>query len=134
MAAGSIILANETAILNVQLDSLFATVLGTVINAQNNTPITGASVTIRYQSASGPLVVNALTDSLGQFVIQGVTEGEISAVAVASGFGAQGLSGVVVAGQTLTFNFQLLQQSAVIQGNVTNNATGGFNRYKNPHY
>ncbi|MBY0090740.1 carboxypeptidase regulatory-like domain-containing protein [Priestia aryabhattai] len=126
LAAGSIILANETAILNVQLDSLFATVLGTVINAQNNTPITGASVTICYQSASGPLVVTALTDSLGQFIIQGVTEGEISAVAVASGFGAQGLSGVVVAGQTLTFNFQLLQQSAVIQGNVTNNATGGI--------
>ncbi|MED4278752.1 carboxypeptidase regulatory-like domain-containing protein, partial [Priestia megaterium] len=125
LAAGSIILANETTTLNVQLDSLFATVLGTVINAQNNTPIAGASVTIRYQSASGPLVVTALTDSLGQFVIQGVTEGEISAVAIASGFGAQGLSGVVVAGQTLTFNFQLLQQSAVIQGNVTNNATGG---------
>ncbi|WP_394549209.1 MSCRAMM family protein [Priestia aryabhattai] len=124
LAAGSTILANESTILNVQLDSLFATISGTVINAQTSTPIAGASVTIRYQSASGPLVVTALTNSLGQFVIGGITEGEISAVATASGFGSQGLSGVVVAGQTLTFNFQLLQQSAIIQGKVTNNATG----------
>ncbi|MCU7741452.1 carboxypeptidase regulatory-like domain-containing protein, partial [Priestia megaterium] len=124
LAAGSTVIANETTILNVQLDSLFATISGTVINAQTSTPIAGASVTIRYQSASGPLVVTALTDSLGQFVIRGVTEGEVSAVATASGFGAQGLSGVVVAGQTLLFNFQLLQQTAIIQGKVTNNATG----------
>ncbi|MEI2325688.1 carboxypeptidase regulatory-like domain-containing protein [Priestia megaterium] len=124
LAAGSTVIANETTILNVQLDSLFATISGTVINAQTSTPIAGASVTIRYQSASGPLVVTALTDSLGQFVIRGVTEGEVSAVATASGFGAQGLSGVVVAGQTLLFNFQLLHQTAIIQGKVTNNATG----------
>jgi large repetitive protein len=124
LAAGSTIIANETTILDVQLDSLFATISGTVINAQTSTPIAGASVTIRYQSASGPLVVTALTNSLGQFVIQGISEGEVSAVATASGFGAQGLNGVIVAGQTLTFNFQLLQQSAIIQGNVTNNATG----------
>ncbi|MED4051937.1 carboxypeptidase regulatory-like domain-containing protein [Priestia megaterium] len=124
LAAGSTILANETTTLNVQLDSLFATISGRVINAQTSTPIAGSSVTIRYQSASGPLVVTALTNSLGQFVIGGITEGEISVAATASGFGSQGLSGVVVAGQTLTFNFQLLQQSAIIQGKVTNNATG----------
>lgn len=124
LAAGAVIAAGQTTQLNVQLNGAFGTVNGTVLNAQSRSPIQGAAVTIRYQSPSGPIFATVLTDSNGFFEIPGVTEGQISIVATASGYGTQTLTATVFTGQTVTVGFRLLQQTASIQGTVTNQGTG----------
>ncbi|MFS0766942.1 carboxypeptidase regulatory-like domain-containing protein [Peribacillus phoenicis] len=124
LTAGAVITAGQTTQLNVQLDDAFGVVNGTVFNAQTRSPIQGAAVTLRYQSPSGPIFATVLTDNNGRFNIQGVTQGEVSIVANAAGYGAQGLSAIVFSGQTVSFNFLLLQQTASIQGSITSLATG----------
>ncbi|GAB1765757.1 carboxypeptidase regulatory-like domain-containing protein [Priestia megaterium] len=124
LSAGATINSGETTTLNVKLSSLFATITGSVLNAQTKSPIQGAAVTIRYQSSSGPIFATVFTDTSGQFIISGIPDGTFSIIATAAEFGSQGLTAFAVGGQTFTFNFLLLPQVGIIRGTVTDSSSG----------
>ncbi|WWB87080.1 carboxypeptidase regulatory-like domain-containing protein [Priestia aryabhattai] len=124
LSAGATINSGETTSLNVKLSSLFATIKGSVLNAQTKSPIQGAAVTIRYQSSSGPIFTTVFTDTSGKFTISSIPDGAFSIIATAAGFGSQGLTAFAVGGQTFTFNLLLLPQVGTIRGKVTDSSSG----------
>jgi hypothetical protein len=102
---------------NISLLPLRGTVSGYVINAINNQPIAGATVTVKGTN------ISATSGSDGSYVLSNVPVGSQTVTAPASGFEASQATVSVVADQTVTQDFFLTPTVGTITGTVRNATT-----------
>jgi uncharacterized repeat protein (TIGR01451 family) len=118
---------NVTNIVNIQLIKVCtgATVVGNVVNALTQQPITNATVTV-----SG-IYLSTQTDTNGNFIITNITVGndnspiQSTLTASAPGFNSQSKNVTIFCGATISTQFGAPETSfGIIQGYVTNAVTG----------
>jgi TonB-dependent starch-binding outer membrane protein SusC len=88
------------------------TVIGRVVEAASQRPLAGASVTVDGTR------VGSLTATDGRFILTGVPAGSQQVRAQMFGFGAQPQGVTVVAGGSVTVDFQLQPQAVQLEGVV----------------
>jgi len=101
-----------------------AAIVGQVVNALNNQPIEGATVSVQGTGLS------ARTDSQGQYQIKNVPTGQKTVIASKADYNSQSKTVNVVAGQTIILNFQLQPQTPLTGRIVfTSDRTGNYEIY-----
>ena len=96
--------------------ALSATITGTVTDAGNRQPISGA--TVSYSGGS------AMTDATGHYTLSGMAAGTYSVTAAAAGHASQTQSLTVTGGATSTQDFALPASPGTITGTVTDAGSG----------
>ncbi|MGM7702003.1 carboxypeptidase regulatory-like domain-containing protein [Pseudalkalibacillus sp. Hm43] len=118
------ILPNETTTLSFALSPEPGSIEGRITNFNNGVPIVGATIAIRAQSPSGPIIATTLTDENGEYTVSTLSPSTYTVVASAEGFGAAEATTIVESNQTETVNIKLVPNPGTIQGTITNNNTG----------
>ncbi|MFP3392647.1 carboxypeptidase regulatory-like domain-containing protein [Brevibacillus sp. SIMBA_040] len=114
--------AGGTATVDIPLDPNPGVLQGTVRDSLDGTPLVGAEVLIFFPSTNN-LLARAITDGLGQFVIDGLAPLTYTLTISAQGYATSPVGATIFSGQTTAIDVGLSPFPATITGQVQ--AAGG---------
>ena len=120
---GATIQARDTTDASVQLQASPGNLTGTVRD-KGGQPISGATVTVRQNSASGPVVKSTITDTSGNYTVTDLRPDQYAVTASAPSFEFAIGAATIAPNQTTTLNFLLQAVPRTITGTVTDAQTG----------
>ncbi|WP_179107331.1 carboxypeptidase regulatory-like domain-containing protein [Sediminibacillus massiliensis] len=112
---GAIVASNSTTVVNANLSRLAGALTGNV-QSSGGDPISGAQVSV-YQN--NILVITALTDNNGDYLITGLAPGTYTAVISAAGHSTHTAAAVITNGETTTVNASLNENPGTLTGVVS---------------
>ncbi|MGM7702002.1 carboxypeptidase regulatory-like domain-containing protein [Pseudalkalibacillus sp. Hm43] len=118
------ILPNDTTTLSFALSPEPGTITGTITNFNTGDPIVGATITIRAQTPSGPIIANTITDPNGDYAVSTLSPSTYTVIASANGFGAAEATDIVESNEVTRVDIKLVPNPGTIEGTITNNNTG----------
>ncbi|MFC4098834.1 carboxypeptidase regulatory-like domain-containing protein [Paenibacillus xanthanilyticus] len=120
---GAVIEPFETTTLNFALQPSPGGIGGTVTGTDGS-PIAGAAVIVRQDSAAGPIVARTVTDSAGRYTIDNLDPGNYVLTASAEDFQTSVSGAIVQPNATAAADFVLAPSPGTISGVVVELATG----------
>ncbi|BCB03802.1 carboxypeptidase regulatory-like domain-containing protein [Bacillus sp. KH172YL63] len=117
---GTIITSGETTVTNVVLAPDPGTLSGNVTNDSGD-PIAGATISIQTNVG---IILTTVTDSNGNYVVEGLAPGNYTVTASAPNFQTQIIGASISSNQTTASNFILVSNPGGIIGQITNVQTG----------
>ncbi|MFQ3545546.1 carboxypeptidase regulatory-like domain-containing protein [Halobacillus rhizosphaerae] len=117
---GTMILANETLIVNAALNPSPGMIEGQVLDAFGEFPLSGAVVQL-FPAQSLIPVANAVTDQDGFYSFSGVAPGEYTVTASLTGYARGAVGATVIENQVTIADIFLIPNPASISGTVTSN-------------
>ncbi|RDY67621.1 PEGA domain-containing protein, partial [Halobacillus trueperi] len=117
---GTMILANETSIVNAALNPSPGMIEGQVLDAFGEFPLSGAVVQL-FPAQSLIPVANAVTDQDGFYSFSGVAPGEYTVTASLTGYARGAVGATVIENQVTIADIFLIPNPASISGTVTSN-------------
>lgn len=118
------ILPNETTTLSFALSPEPGSIVGRITNFNNGDPIVGATIVVRAQSPSGPIITTTLTNTNGEYTVSTLAPSTYTVAASADSFGTAEATTKVESNETETVNIKLVPNPGAVQGTITNNNTG----------
>ncbi|ANE46622.1 hypothetical protein SY83_10455 [Paenibacillus swuensis] len=122
LLSGTIIQPGETSSLELVLEPNPGFLRGQVRSA-TGVSVPGAVVTIRSESAQGPIVFKSIADSNGLYFVPSLAPGDYAFIAVAASFQTSFSGGTIRSDETTRFDFTLSPNPGVIEGYIFNNQT-----------
>lgn len=123
-AKGAVINSNSTTTVNFILAADPGSITGKVTNAQSGDPISGANVQVSILDSSGVVVASILTDSQGDYAVNGLAPGGYTVQVSAPDFQTNSTTVQVQSNQTSTANVELVPNPGAITGSVVNSVGG----------
>ncbi|WP_129729008.1 carboxypeptidase regulatory-like domain-containing protein, partial [Ectobacillus funiculus] len=119
--SGALIQANQTTIVNTQLQPNPGTLSGTVTD-NNGNPLSGSTVIVR-DSSSSTIVSSTVTNNNGGYIVTNLAPGSYSVTASTNNFQTNSSGAIINSNQTSIVNFSLSPNPASITGTIRNSIT-----------
>ncbi|WP_342045359.1 carboxypeptidase regulatory-like domain-containing protein, partial [Bacillus sp. OTU530] len=119
--SGALIQANQTTIVNTQLQPNPGTLSGTVTDNNGNL-LSGSTVIVR-DSSSSTIVSSTVTNNNGGYIVTNLAPGSYSVTASANNFQTNSSGAIINSNQTSIVNFSLSPNPASITGTIRNSIT-----------
>ncbi|MBU7592485.1 carboxypeptidase regulatory-like domain-containing protein [Metabacillus halosaccharovorans] len=121
--AATTIINGQTTTLNATLTENPGNLIG-IVNDSNNNPVAGANISVQLSTGSGIIIATTVTESNGNYFVQGLAPGNYSVVATAPNLQSSTFGTTITSSVTSTLNFTLLPDPGSISGQITNAQTG----------
>ncbi|WP_226526993.1 carboxypeptidase regulatory-like domain-containing protein [Metabacillus niabensis] len=121
--AAATIINGQTTTLDAILNENPGNLTGIVIDSNNN-PVAGANISVQLSTGSGIIIATTVTDSNGNYFVQGLAPENYSVVVTAPNLQSSTLGTTITSNVTSTLNFTLLPDPGSISGQITNAQTG----------
>ncbi|WP_377887184.1 carboxypeptidase regulatory-like domain-containing protein [Alkalihalobacillus sp. R86527] len=111
------VISDDTTTLNFELAQSPGAITGTVFDAESDSRLVGAEVTLFSAQSIIPLA-STITDGLGEYTVSGLVPGEYTVVVNSIGYPETSTGSIVSPNETTTTNVSLLFETASLTGTV----------------
>lgn len=114
----AVIQSGATTTWNAQLADLPGSIFGTILDATNGLPITGANVEVSVLNSAGAVVATTYSDLSGNYVIFGLSPGSYTVSVSAADYRSGSATAAVSANASTTVSLSLFPSPGEIQGRI----------------
>ncbi|MCF6137924.1 carboxypeptidase regulatory-like domain-containing protein [Pseudalkalibacillus berkeleyi] len=120
-AVTAVVGPNETTTANIGLTESLGFLTGFISDIDTGNAISGAVILI---DKNGAQIATITSDGSGQFLTQGLSPGDYTAVVAADNYTSRTASFTILPNETTTLSFALSPEPGIVQGRITNFNTG----------